>query len=112
MDTSENLFKHKGGNTTDVMAVMIKAAASGGFLSSDIADVVSDEPATEEHIPAILFGLSRATARYLKSLEGSGVPARKLFEDMLNVWLDDVNDDRHYFEAWIQKLEDWRLGIE
>ncbi len=107
----KNLFKHRGSDTIDVMAVMIKAAASGGYLSSDIASVISDEPATEEHIPAILFGLSRATASYLKSLEASGVPARELFEDMLNVWLDDVNDDRHYFEAWIQKLEDWRIGI-
>lgn len=107
----KNLFKRKGSDTTDVMAVMIKAAASGGFICSDIAGVISDEPATDEHIPAILFGLSRATASYLKSLEGSGVPARKLFEGMLSVWLDDVNDDRHYFEAWIQNLKDLRIGI-
>lgn len=95
----------------DIQVAMIKAAFNGDYLCDEVVEIVEYEDATDERIPAILYGLSRATASLLKSLEKAGVPARKLYDGMLNVWLEDVKDDYDYFGNWIQKLENNRLEI-
>lgn len=108
-----NIFRRtpidRGG--ADIKAAMIKAAFLGDFVCDSVVDVIQDENATDKQVHAILFGLSRATASFLKSLEASGVPAKRLYDGMLNVWLEDVND-YGYFDKWIQKLNNWRMGLD
>lgn len=95
---------------TDIKAAMIKAAFSGDFVCDEVVDVIQSQDATDKQVHATLFGLSRATASFLKSLEESGVPAKRLYDDMLNVWLEDVND-YNYFDKWTQELDNWRIGL-
>lgn len=108
-----SIFRRNPNNSKvgDIKAAMIQAAFCGDFVCDEVVDLIQGEDATDKQIHAILFGLSRATASFLKSLETSGVPAKRLYDDMLNVWLDDVND-YGYFDKWIQKLENWRMGLE
>ena len=95
----------------DVKAVMIKSAFNGDFVCEDVVNCIESEEATDEQIPAIMFGLTRATASFLKALEQSGTAGRKLFGAMLNVWLEDV-DDYEYFKTWSKELKEHRLGIK
>ena len=92
------------------MATMIKVAFSGELVSDEVVNCIECEEAAEEHVPAIIFGLTRATASFLKSLESSGINAKRLHEEMLNIWLGI--DDYDYFEKWIKELNERRLGIK
>lgn len=101
----------KNSKGADVKAEMIKAAFNGEIFCDDVVNCIKCEDAMEEHVPAILFGLTRATASFLKSLEKSDIHAKRLFEAMLNVWLNDV-DDFGYFDNWTKKLREHRLGVK
>ena len=107
-----NIFRRgpKTSKVGDIKAAMIKAAFLGDFVCDEVVDVIQSQDATDKQIHATLFGLSRATASFLKSLEESGVPAKRMYDDMLNVWLEDVND-YNYFDEWTQKLDNWRMGL-
>ena len=72
----------------DVKAAMIKAAFNGDWVCDEIVEAIRSQDATDHNVPAILFGLTRATASFLKSLEKSDIHAKRLFDGMLNVWLE------------------------
>jgi len=95
----------------EVKAAMIKAAFSGELFCDEVVNCIECEEAMEEHVPAIMFGLTRATASFLKALEQSGIVGSRLFEEMLNVWMNDV-DDYEYFKEWTHKLTEHKLGIK
>lgn len=101
----------KNSKGTDIKAAMIKAAFSGDFVCDDVVDTISCHDATVENIPAIIFGLTRATASFLKSLENSGIAAKRQYGEMLNVWLMDV-DDYDYFQKWTKEMNEHRLGLK
>ena len=94
----------------EVKATMIKAAFNGDWVCDEIVETIICHDATENNVPVILFGLTRATASFLKSLEKSDIHAKRLFDGMLNVWLKDV-DDLNYFDKWSKNLRENRLGI-
>lgn len=94
----------------EVKAAMIKAAFNGDWVCDEVVETIICHDATENNVPVILFGLTRATASFLKSLEKSDIHAKRLFDGMLNVWLKDV-DDFNYFDKWSKNLRDNRLGI-
>lgn len=96
----------------EVRSAMIKAAFSGELVFDEVVNLIQCEEACEEHLPAILFGLSKATASFLKSLEKSGIAGRRLYEGMIDVWLNDVDDDYDYFKNWIRDMNERRLGIK
>lgn len=108
-----NFFFRKRSDSCDceVKAAMIKAAFSGELFCDEVVNCIECEEAAEEHVPAIIFGLTRATASFLKSLEESDIHAKSLFDAMLNVWLEDV-DDFEYFDKWSRKLRERRLGVK
>ena len=95
----------------DVKAAMIKAAFNGDWVCDEVVETIRSQDATDHNAPAILFGLTRATASFLKSLEKSDIHAKRLFDGMLNVWLKDV-DDYDCFDEWSKNLRDHRLGIK
>ena len=95
----------------DVKAVMIKAAFNGELFCDEAVNLIECEEASVEHLPAIIFGLTRATASFLKSLEKTEIHAKSLFEGMLNVWLNDV-DDYDYFEKWVRELNEHQYGLK
>lgn len=103
-----NLRDSKG---CDVKAAMLKVAFSGELFTDEVVNCIECEEADPEHVPAIIFGLTRATASFLKSLEKSDIHAKKLFEEMLSVWLYDV-DDYAYFDKWIQEMNQRKLGLK
>ena len=98
-------------NGADVKAAMIKVASSGELFCDEVVNCIECEDASAEHVPAIIFGLTRATASFLKSLEKSDIHAKKFFEEMLNVWLNDI-DDYPYFDKWIQEMNHRKLGLK
>ena len=111
MKRIKNFFRRRDDSATcDVKAVMIKAAFNGDFVCDGFVDLLKSEEAEDAHIPVIMFGLTRATASFLKALERTGIRARSQFEAMLNVWLNDV-EDYDYFEKWAVELEEHRMGL-
>lgn len=109
-----NFFSRDTNNSTvddNVMAVMLKNACNGEFFCDEAVNLIECEEASVEHLPAILFGLTRATASFLKSLEKTEIHAKSLFEGMLNVWLNDV-DDYDYFEKWVRELNEHQYGLK
>lgn len=107
-----NFFRRgpKTSKVGDIKAAMIEAAFLGDFVCDEVVDVIQSQDATDKQVHATLFGLSRATAGFLKSLEKSGVPAKRLYDDMLNVWLED-DDDYGYYVKWIKSFENWKMGL-
>lgn len=108
-----NIFRRgpKSSKVGDIKAAMIQAAYSGELFCDEVVNCIECEEAAEEHVPAVVFGLTRATASFLKSLEASGINAKRLYEEMFNVWYYDV-DDYAFFEKWVTELKKRRLGLK
>jgi hypothetical protein len=108
-----NIFRRtpidRGG--ADIKAAMIKAAYSGELFCDEVVNCIECEDASEEQVPAIICGLTRATASFLKSLEKSEINAKRLYDGMFDVWYNDV-DDYAFFEKWVKELKERRLGLK
>ena len=108
-----NIFGRTQNNSKgiDIKVAMIQAAYSGELFCDEVVNCIECEDASEEQVPAIIFGLTRATASFLKSLEKSGINAKRLYEGMFDVWYNDV-DDYTFFEKWVKELQERRLGLK
>ena len=109
-----NFFRRspKNSKARDIKTVMIQSAVCGDFICSDFVNLIRSQEATDKQVPVILYALSLATSSFLKSLEENGIPGKRMYLEMLEVWFNDFKNDQDFFDEWSQMLDYWRMGIE
>ena len=109
-----NFFRRspKNSKARDIKTVMIQSAVCGDFICGDFVSLIKSQEATDNQVPVILYALSRATSCFLKSLEESGIPGKRMYLEMLEVWFNDFKNNQDYFDEWFQMLDFWRKGID
>lgn len=106
----KNLFRRTGIRITgtDTKALLIKHALRSEDAYQDLIDVLDGHMITPEKVIPVINGLSRATGELIKALEGEGYLTRKQFKEMLNVWLNDVDDDSDPFYSVKSRFDEYR----
>ena len=77
----------------DTKALLIKHAFESEDSYQNLVDVIDEHLTIPEKVVPVVTGLSRAVAEFIKALEEEGYLSRKQFEEMLNIWLNEVSDD-------------------
>lgn len=106
----KNLFRRTGIRLTgiDTKALLIKHALRSDEIYEGLIDVLDEHLFMPEKVIPVIYGLSRATGELIKALEGEGYLTRKQFEEMLNVWLNDVDDDSDPFYSVKSRFDEYR----
>ena len=106
----KNLICRLMNNSTDgdAKAELLKSALLGEEIYVDLVDAISDHLLTQDDVPPLLYGLTRATGELLKVLEKEGCSTKDQFEEMLNVWLNDVDDSGDPFYSMKRRFKEYR----
>ena len=105
-----NFFSRIGGMFagTDTKALLIKHALRSEDTYQDLVDVLDDHLCTPECVIPVIYGLTRATGELIKALEKEGLTSRGQFDDMLSVWLRDVDDDNDPYYSMRRRFGEYK----
>ena len=106
----KNFFRRTGvkisGN--DTKALLIKHAIDSEDSYRDLVNVIDEHLPTPEKVIPVVSGLSRAVAELIRALEWDGCLTREQFEEILNIWLNEVSDDADPYSSVVRRFEEYR----
>lgn len=105
-----NFFRRntKNSNVGDIKAEMIMTALEKSYVYDALVAEINEFMETPEQVDSMIFSLTRATGALLKALQNAGYPVKSQYEEMLNVWLNDVDDWSNPFEGMLMRFDKYK----
>lgn len=92
----------------DTKAKMINLALNDCTAYHEIGYVIDNYMETPQMVDNVIFSLARVTGDLLKVLDNEGYPMDRQYQDMLSVWLNDVDGDTSLFDNMKKRFDDYQ----